>query len=973
MNGLPTSHTASRRHRLSVGQRPVLGPILVFAAAFASSVPTVRDWTDVKIAIAVAAVLSIDRSVARTMAATIGVFSGQFVLGTYLDAHGWPVSAWLIIGSLAALEAWALSRILLATNLEVTTRLPSHRILHFIGWSAIFAMTGGLLESSLLTVTDASVSASGTDLVFAMAITACLGAIAVTRRGSDWWKSGRSAGSELLAPLMVVLITLVGIQVTRQIWAQRDDDRLEVLARSVHATLSAQWERETDVLRARAEGLAPILAFDDSAFAQVILPYLEGNDVAVAAALGTSAGPLGSTSVVVVDDGTLSEGIPRDLLSGTGSVVSDEEYSLILERVDLVALPDGGNLVLTVAFSLPELVRVATTDVIGRFDDIGVVVLDLAESPAVAVWSDASIDPADTRAFAGSMTFGGKELAIAVSPTRSFGGQWTAMAAILGVESGLGILLGGVLIFGANAEFKMSQERRRRENLLEAALDATPGSSVVFDTEFRVLAANRPVRQTFAERIPGLEVFRLFGLDQDSGRRRLVEDVLRKALAGQQASIEIAEDAVDGDDGTSSPSSRMRILELSAYPVISPGGEPVGFLHSVDATERRNLAMRSAQSERMESLGALAGGLAHDFNNLLFVTLGNLQLMAMNESVVRDEKLSKFVSRSMSAVERGAEITKSLLAVARSQPLEESPVTLAELVKGILPLVRQALGAGRRVEVDIADPALQLRLDSGRLSSCILNLAFNARDAMGPNGTLSITAKLDEDSDMVELSIADDGAGMPPEVVARAFEPFFTTKSPGSGTGLGLATVYAFAKQSGGTAYLESRIGSGTKVSMILPRYTGVTTPAEVVSARRSGRRVVVADDEQDLAEMVAAWLIDMGIDARFATSPKAALELIESFEPDVLVSDANFGEELDGIELARLGTAIVPEMAVVFMTGYSTSMRELQELGERTLAKPFSREDLYSALSPLIAEESADVGDRASKSTRHRKKDRSS
>jgi signal transduction histidine kinase/CheY-like chemotaxis protein len=472
-------------------------------------------------------------------------------------------------------------------------------------------------------------------------------------------------------------------------------------------------------------------------------------------------------------------------------------------------------------------------------------------------------------------------------------------------------------------------------------------------------------------------VFRLFGLDQDSGRRRLVEDVLRKALAGEQASIEIAEDAVEGGDATSSPSrsspsSRMRILELSAYPVISPGGEPVGFLHSVDATERRNLAMRSAQSERMESLGALAGGLAHDFNNLLFVTLGNLQLMAMNESVVRDEKLSKFVSRSMSAVERGAEITKSLLAVARSQPLEESPVTLAELVKGILPLVRQALGAGRRVEVDIADPALQLRLDSGRLSSCILNLAFNARDAMGPNGTLSISAKLDEDSDMVELSIADDGAGMPPEVVARAFEPFFTTKSPGSGTGLGLATVYAFAKQSGGTAYLESRIGSGTKVSMVLPRYTGVVTPAEVVSARRSGRRVVVADDEQDLAEMVAAWLIDMGIDARFATSPKAALELIESFEPDVLVSDANFGEELDGIELARLGTAIVPEMAVVFMTGYSTSMRELQELGERTLAKPFSREDLYSALSPLIAEESADAGDRATKPTRHRKKDRS-
>ncbi|MFM7872168.1 MAG: sensor histidine kinase, partial [Actinomycetota bacterium] len=162
----------------------------------------------------------------------------------------------------------------------------------------------------------------------------------------------------------------------------------------------------------------------------------------------------------------------------------------------------------------------------------------------------------------------------------------------------------------------------------------------------------------------------------------------------------------------------------------------------------------------MESLGALAGGLAHDFNNLLFVTLGNLQLMAMNETISQDDKLSKFVSRSMSAVERGAEITKSLLAVARSQPLEESAVSLADLVKGLLPLVRQALGAGRRVEVDIEDPGLQLMVDSGRLSSCILNLAFNSRDAMGPTGTLTITGRLAEDPAMIELSVADDGAGM---------------------------------------------------------------------------------------------------------------------------------------------------------------------------------------------------------------------
>jgi CheY-like chemotaxis protein len=353
----------------------------------------------------------------------------------------------------------------------------------------------------------------------------------------------------------------------------------------------------------------------------------------------------------------------------------------------------------------------------------------------------------------------------------------------------------------------------------------------------------------------------------------------------------------------------------------------------------------------MESLGALAGGLAHDFNNLLFVTLGNLQLMAMNETIANDEKLSKFVSRSMSAVERGAEITKSLLAVARSQPLEESAVTLSDLVKGLLPLMRQALGAGRQVEVEIPDPTVQLMVDAGRLSSCILNLTFNSRDAMGPTGTLKISARQVAETQTLELSVADDGKGMPADVVARAFEPFFTTKRAGSGTGLGLATVYAFAKQSGGTAYLESRLGVGTTVTLSLPIHTGLVKADERAVQRRSGRRVVVADDEQSLAEMVASWLIDMGVDARFETSPKAALELIETFEPDVLVSDANFGEEMDGIQLARLAVAIVPDLAVIFMTGYSASMKELQEQGERTLAKPFSREDLYSALSPLIAE----------------------
>ncbi len=935
----------------------LLSIVVVFVATFAASLPAVRNWTDVKIAVACAVVLAARGPRAKGLAAILGAGAGHIVWGAKIDVGNWPMVAWVIVAAVAALEIAALIGLFGGSIASAGTENPVRRFVKFLGVLSIVAVVGGVLESWLLARTNAAVSASTTDIVFGVAIAGCLAAIALTRRGAEWLTSARAAGAELLAPFMVVLVTLTALQVTRQVWVQRDDDRLDVLARSVSATLITQWDRELEVFLSSAKVFAPALVFDQSALGELIDPYLSENDVAVAAALVERVEGRPTRVIERVDDGSVSFEIDEDVWSRDDGVVrlmNGSSPPIVIRSVEIVPLPDGGQLDLLVAFSLAELVRAATDDVVGRFDDVAVILLEQSESGFEDVLVQGEFDEHAERVLAGSLEFGAADVFVAVVPTSNFGapGLWIALA----VEFALGSLLGGILLLAANTEFKMTQERRRRENLLEAALDATPGISVVFDANLKVLAANRPIRQEYEREIPGLDVVRIFGLEADGGRRRLVEDLLRAALGGSPGNIEIAEDDRSGGEESASSPGRMRIVELSAYPVVSPGGEPVGFLHSVDATERRSLAMRSAQSERMESLGALAGGLAHDFNNLLFVTLGNLQLMAMNDAVVRDEKLSKFVSRSMSAVERGAEITKSLLAVARSQPLEESTVSLSDLVKGILPLVRQALGAGRRVEVDIPDPNVQLMVDSGRLSSCILNLAFNARDAMGPNGCLRISARLDESGEMVELSVADDGNGMPEDVVARAFEPFFTTKSPGSGTGLGLATVYAFAKQSGGTAFLESHLGAGTTVTLVLPRFSGEVVRSGAALARRSGRRVVVADDEQALAEMVAAWLIDMGIDARFAMSPKAALEMIEEFEPDVLVSDANFGEELDGIELARLGTAIMPDMAVVFMTGYSTSMRELQELGERTLAKPFSREDLYAALSPLIAEEPSDV-----------------
>lgn len=945
----------------SSGRAVVWVPILTLLALL----PSLAEWTDVRLSVAVVVGASCISGRQAIVAGLVALALGYFLVGPLLidgDASviKLGIQAVVTAGLCMALIA-VIGRAFAADDL----RRPAQRLIVFLIGGAGVSIVGGFVEHyAIRALTDDSVTAVSTTSM-GIGIAAGIAGLFAARRAAPVSMAERFGAGELLAPLLVVIMTLAAIQITRQIGERRDQERLDRVAEVARNVFVDEVGAELTLAAVKLEVISNDVISDASQFTETFQQFIDTRP-SLAAIAFVNAQDAGSRRVEAVAQSisgpsmeALSQELDVDVSAGSPSdgslaalppiVVPNEQdgesayllFSAALNRIDPASSREA-----IFAYSVSSLLESGLQRSLEDIQDVALSLDRLVDGIGTefAPAGDFSSSISSTSDF----SIGGERYRFIAHPKSAFGTDPGVMALVLALEVIFGAVILAVLLRSANSQFTMSLERRRRESLLEAALDATPGISVVFDENFTVLTANKSIRDQYADAIPGLGVTTLFGLRADSGRERLIREALQSALDGQAGHAELAEDGADNG---------MKIMEIETYPVSGPGETRVGFLHAVDATERRNLAMRSAQSERMESLGSLAGGLAHDFNNLLFVTLGNLQLMAMNETVAKDEKLSKFVSRSMTAVERGAEITKSLLAVARSQPLEESAVSLTDLVKGLLPLVRQALGAGRRVEVDISDPNLQLMVDAGRLSSCILNLAFNSRDAMGPTGTLRIEARLVEESGMIELSVADDGAGMPAEIVARAFEPFFTTKSPGSGTGLGLATVYAFAKQSGGSAYLESRSGLGTTVTLVLPRYSGEARTDPAVVQRRAGRRVVVADDEQSLAEMVASWLIDMGIDARFAMSPKSALELIEEFEPDVLVSDANFGEELDGIELARLGTAIVPEMAVVFMTGFSNSMRELQELGERTLAKPFSREDLYAALSPLIAEEPVVAG----------------
>lgn len=947
---------------------PFVRFLITFAFSVASAWPSVTGTLDVRFSIAVVVAAGFLWGRGALIAGLIGQSAAYFLLGnsadrSVVDGH-W--GALIAIGVLAILETLALFVAIERNISRVQPETPANRVWKFLVWVALISVLGGFSETLVVSWVNGDIEMSTASQSIGIAIAAVIAAIITSRKSTHWFRYDKSIAAELLAPLVIVMMTLVAIAITRQVWQRQDEDNLTFVAEVAQTGFLESTAEQLSMLTFQVNNSDAVIVQDPTRFEEQLQTLVLGQEEISIATLVT----VKSAKSIVIDqvlsglDSATVSALENTIkgFDGAKLLTSNSDDVQLLGIVDIkssavlnepsifFALPVEQSLTNSIspqfviaAYSIPELLLSGMASLSGLVDDVRIEIREVRDNEiSTSLWIEGDKASQSSTLASSDGVISDLRLRFIASPMANFGVETRSTVLVLGIEILFGLAMLIVLLQGANAQHRLFLERRRRELLLEAALDATPGKSVVFDESLKVLAANQEVRDEFPGAIPGLDVTAIFGLTPDSGRARLVVEALQQALDGEVAHAELGEDDLD---------SSMRILEIEAYPIHGMSNDRVGFLHATDSTERRSLAMRSSQSERMESLGALAGGLAHDFNNLLFVTLGNLQLMAMNETIANDEKLSKFVSRSMSAVERGAEITKSLLAVARSQPLEVSAVTLSDLVKGLLPLMRQALGVGRQVEVDIPDPNVQLMVDAGRLSSCILNLTFNSRDAMGPTGTLKILARQVPETQTLELSVADDGKGMPADVVARAFEPFFTTKRPGSGTGLGLATVYAFAKQSGGTAYLESRLGVGTTVTLSLPVHTGSVKTDERAVRRRSGRRVVVADDEQSLAEMVASWLIDMGVDARFETSPKAALELIETFEPDVLVSDANFGEEMDGIQLARLAVTIVPNLAVIFMTGYSASMKELQEQGERTLAKPFSREDLYSALSPLIAE----------------------
>ena len=381
-----------------------------------------------------------------------------------------------------------------------------------------------------------------------------------------------------------------------------------------------------------------------------------------------------------------------------------------------------------------------------------------------------------------------------------------------------------------------------------------------------------------------------------------------------------------------------------------------------EVAERDKAEEALRQSQKMEAVGQLTGGVAHDFNNVLQIISGNLQLL--QQQVQQDSLMRKRLEMAVKAVERGARLSSQLLAFARRQPLQPVVSNLGRLVGNMDELLRRTLGETIAIVTVIGSGLWNTLVDPSQIENVILNLAINARDAMRSEGKLTIevgNAMLDEyyvnnlldvpSGQYVMLAVTDTGAGMTPEVLRRAFEPFFTTKAEGEGTGLGLSMAYGFVKQSRGHIKIYSEPGQGTSVKIYLPR--SMTDEAEEPAARTGpvvggSETILVVEDDHGVREVVLDMLSGLGYRVLQAENGEQALRVLEGDSVDLLFTDVVMPGPLRSPDLARAACALQPDIAVLFTSGYPQDAivhGGRLDIGLELLSKPYRRDELARKL----------------------------
>jgi len=507
-------------------------------------------------------------------------------------------------------------------------------------------------------------------------------------------------------------------------------------------------------------------------------------------------------------------------------------------------------------------------------------------------------------------------------------------------------------------------QSRQSENIGDLLRDApmgvafTDGSGVISD-------ANTALANFFG--ISGMLAGRNFATLVEASDRAQVMGLIAKAAGGETGlkAVELR--------GLKSAQGEERMAELFASPLIDAGGTGgKAVLYLVDVSEQKALETKFAQSQKMQAVGQLAGGVAHDFNNLLTVIIGNCEFLLMRHQA-GDPSFKEINEVHQNAL-RAAALVSQLLAFSRKQTMQPKVLALGEVIGELAQMLRRLVGEGISLTVE-RDPDLwPVHADEAQLGNAVINLVVNARDAMPNGGTVAIKTANQTVSqssalgtaimpagDYVRIEVADTGIGMSKEVQSKIFDPFFTTKPVGQGTGLGLATVYGIVKQSGGFITVDSEVGEGTSFSIYLPRRkveAGEIQPAEAapqISRDVTGQdTILLVEDEEAVRSFAARALRMRGYHVLEAGGGEEALEIVKSDEVkiDLIITDVVM-PNMDGPTMVRHIKTLKPGLAVIFMSGYAEeAFRRNDQNSEdiHFLPKPFGLKQLAAKVKEVLA-----------------------